>query len=123
MMKADRNGFFYVANRENGKLMSAKTFVPTTWATEIDLETGRPVEVPDKRPENGFTAKDICPNLLGGKNWQPMSFNPQTGLVYIPANNVCMDMDGDRGHVQARGRCTSARTSRPSPARAAISAS
>ncbi len=92
MMKADRNGFFYVANRENGQLLSAKTFVPTTWATEIDLETGRPVEIPDKRPKNGFTAKDICPNLLGGKNWQPMSFNPQTGLVYIPANNFCMDM-------------------------------
>ena len=92
MMKADRNGFFYVADRNSGKLISAKPFVPITWATSIDLATARPVEVADKRPRMGSTALDICPNLLGGKNWQPMSFNPQTGLVYIPANNVCMDM-------------------------------
>jgi alcohol dehydrogenase (cytochrome c) len=51
----------------------------------------RAEEDPDKRPGPGHPAKDICPNLIGGKNWQPMSFNPQTGLVYIPANNVCMD--------------------------------
>jgi PQQ-dependent dehydrogenase (methanol/ethanol family) len=92
MMKADRNGFFYVANRNTGKLVSAKPFVPVTWAKEIDLATARPVEVAEKRPRVGYTATDICPNLLGGKNWQPMSFDPQTGLVYIPANNVCMDM-------------------------------
>lgn len=92
MMKADRNGYFYVANRTDGKIISAKTFVPVTWSKGIDLKTGRHQEDPDKRPRNGFTAKDICPNLLGGKNWQPMSFNPGTGLVYIPSNNLCMDM-------------------------------
>lgn len=92
MMKADRNGFFYVANRNTGKLISAKPFVPVTWAKEIDLATARPIEVAEKRPRVGYTATDICPNLLGGKNWQPMSFDPQTGLVYIPANNICMDM-------------------------------
>jgi len=92
MLKADRNGFFYVADRSNGKLISAEKFVPTNWATKIDLATARPVEVPDKRPKSGYKAVDICPNLLGGKNWQPMSFNPGTGLVYIPSNNVCMDM-------------------------------
>lgn len=92
MMKADRNGFFYVADRTSGKLISAKTFVPTNWATSIDLATARPVEVPEKRPRADKPASDICPNLLGGKNWQPMSFDPQTQLVYIPSNNVCMDM-------------------------------
>jgi alcohol dehydrogenase (cytochrome c) len=92
MMKADRNGFFYVADRHTGKLISAKPFVPITWATGIDLATARPIEVADKRPRTGHTAVNICPNLLGGKNWQPMSFNPQTGLVYIPTNNICMDM-------------------------------
>ena len=92
MMKADRNGFFYVADRSSGKLISAKPFVPTNWATGIDLATARPIEVADKRPRTGHNASDICPNLLGGKNWQPMSFHPQTQLVYIPANNVCMDM-------------------------------
>jgi PQQ-dependent dehydrogenase (methanol/ethanol family) len=92
MLKADRNGFFYVADRQTGKLISAKTFVPTNWASGIDPVTARPIEVADKRPRMGHKAVDICPNLLGGKNWQPMSFNPQTGLVYIPTNNVCMDM-------------------------------
>jgi PQQ-dependent dehydrogenase (methanol/ethanol family) len=92
MMKADRNGFFYVVNRMNGKIISAKPFVPITWATGVDLKTGRPIEVTAKRPRMGFTASDICPNLLGGKNWQPMAFYPQKGLVYIPTNNWCMDM-------------------------------
>jgi alcohol dehydrogenase (cytochrome c) len=93
-LKADRNGFFYVINRETGKLISAKPFVPINWATGVDLKTGRPVEVPDKRPRFKVRAKEICPNLLGGKNWQPISFSPQTGLVYIPTINLCMDMEG-----------------------------
>jgi alcohol dehydrogenase (cytochrome c) len=92
MMKADRNGFFYILNRETGKLISAEKFVPTNWASKIDMTTGQPVEDPDKRPGPDHAAKNICPNLIGGKNWQPMSFNPQTGFVYIPANNVCQDM-------------------------------
>jgi alcohol dehydrogenase (cytochrome c) len=90
-MKADRNGFFYVVNRDNGKIVSAEKYVPTTWANKIDLATGKPDEVADKRPGPNHPAKGICPNLIGGKNWQPMSFNPGTGLVYIPTNNVCMD--------------------------------
>jgi PQQ-dependent dehydrogenase (methanol/ethanol family) len=90
MLKADRNGFFYVANRETGKLISAEKFVPTTWAEKIDIATAKPVEDPEKRAQIGRPAKDICPNLIGGKNWQPMSYNPGTGLVYIPSNNLCM---------------------------------
>lgn len=91
MMKADRNGFFFVTNRETGKVLSAEKYVPTNWAEKWDVNTLRPVEVADKRPGPGHPAKGICPNLIGGKNWQPMSFNPETGLVYIPSNNVCMD--------------------------------
>jgi alcohol dehydrogenase (cytochrome c) len=91
LMKADRNGFFFVANRETGKLLSAEKYVYTSWAKKFDINTMRAEEDPDKRPGPGHPAKDICPNLIGGKNWQPMSFNPQTGLVYIPSNNVCMD--------------------------------
>jgi len=91
MLKADRNGFFYVANRQTGKLISAEKFVPTTWADKIDVATAKPVEVADKRPGPNHPAKGVCPNLIGGKNWQPMSFNPGTGLVYIPSNNICMD--------------------------------
>ncbi len=92
MMKADRNGFFFVANRETGKVLSAEKYVPTTWAEKWDIDTSRAVE--DRRQARrvpGHPAKGVCPNLIGGKNWQPMSYNPETGLVYIPSNNVCMD--------------------------------
>ncbi len=91
LMKADRNGFFFVANRETGELLSAEKYIYANWAEKFDIKTMRAVENPDKRPGPGHPAKDICPNLIGGKNWQPMSFNPETGLVYIPTNNVCMD--------------------------------
>ena len=63
-------------------------------ATHVDLETGRPVEAPnnEKRPQLNKWARDVCPNLIGGKNWSPMSYSPQTGLVYLPAFNMCMDI-------------------------------
>nr|WP_246739037.1 PQQ-dependent methanol/ethanol family dehydrogenase [Bradyrhizobium aeschynomenes] len=91
LMKADRNGFFFVANRETGKVISAEKYVFANWAQKWDTSTLRAVEDPDKRPGPGHPVKDVCPNLIGGKNWQPMSYNPDTGLVYIPTNNVCMD--------------------------------
>jgi len=94
LMKADRNGFFYVLNRENGALVSANPFVPVNWAKAVDKSTGRPVEDPEKRPRLGQWARNVCPNLFGGKNWEPMSYNPQTGLVYIPSFNLCMDIAG-----------------------------
>ena len=84
LMKADRNGFFYVLIARPASSSRPSPSCDDNWATEIDLSTGRPVEVPEKRPRLKFRAKDICPNLIGGKNWQPMSYNPQTGLVYIP---------------------------------------
>jgi len=93
-LKADRNGFFYVLDRRNGKLLSAEKFVDLNWAKSIDLATGRPVENADKRPRLGFRAKDICPNLIGGKNWMPMSYSFQTGLVYMSTMNLCMDLEG-----------------------------
>lgn len=91
-MKADRNGFFFVANRETGKLISAEPFVPVNWAKGFDLESGRAIEDPAKRPRLDYKATDICPSWMGGKNWQPTSFNPITGLAYIPSNNMCQDM-------------------------------
>lgn len=94
-LKADRNGFFYILNRENGQLVSAEKFIPATnWAKSVDMANGRPVEDPTKRPRLKNWAKDICPNLIGGKNWHPMSYSRQTGLVYIPSLNLCMDMQG-----------------------------
>ncbi len=94
LMKADRNGFFYVLNRETGKLISAAPFVNVNWAKGIDKVTGRPIEDPEKRPQLNRWARNVCPNLFGGKNWEPMSFSKQTGLVYIPTFNLCMDISG-----------------------------
>jgi alcohol dehydrogenase (cytochrome c) len=97
IMQANRNGFFYVIDRANGKLLSAKPFIAATnWATGIDMKTGTPIEAAGNAKRPGFkrNAKDVCPNLLGGKNWSPMAYSKQTGLAYIPTLNLCMDMEG-----------------------------
>jgi PQQ-dependent dehydrogenase (methanol/ethanol family) len=91
-MKADRNGFFFVADRDTGKLVSAEPFVPVNWAKGFDVANDRAIEDPVKRSRLDYKATDICPSWMGGKNWQPTSFNPNTGLVYIAANNMCQDM-------------------------------
>ena len=91
LMKADRNGFFYVLDRRNGALISATPFVFVNWASGID-PAGRPIEVPDKRPRLDVWARDVCPGLFGAKNWHPMSYSPQTGYAYIPSFNLCMDI-------------------------------
>ena len=62
-MKADRNGFFYVVNRESGKIVSAEKYVLANWANKIDIATGKPDGIEDKRPGPNHPAKDICPNL------------------------------------------------------------
>jgi PQQ-dependent dehydrogenase (methanol/ethanol family) len=103
VMQADRNGFFYVNDRETGELISANNFQPANWAEGIDMETGRPIENPSKRPKAGTTAEDVHPSFLGGKNWEPMSYNPETGLVYIPANDLTMDMTATDEVAYMRG--------------------
>ena len=83
ILHAPKNGFFYVINRANGKLISAKPFVETSWATHIDINTGRPVETAGIRYENAPVY--ITPGANGAHSWQAMSYNPNTGLAYIPA--------------------------------------
>ena len=87
LMQAPKNGFFYVLDRTNGKLISAKPYVNVNWATGVD-ELGRPIETSFARYIN--TNAYIYPNPLGGHNWQPMAFNPKTSLVYIPARRQAM---------------------------------
>ncbi|MCZ4129770.1 PQQ-dependent dehydrogenase, methanol/ethanol family [Stutzerimonas balearica] len=84
LMQAPKNGFFYVLDRETGELLSAANYVPTSWASHVDLASGRPVEVPGARYPAGQPAA-VTPSQIGGHNWQPMAWNPLTGLVYIPA--------------------------------------
>jgi quinohemoprotein ethanol dehydrogenase len=83
LMQAPKNGFFYVLDRATGELLSAEPFVPVTWATHVDLETGRPVEASGARYLEA--PLHVSPGPFGGHNWHPMSCNPVTGLVYIPA--------------------------------------
>jgi quinohemoprotein ethanol dehydrogenase len=82
LMQASKNGFFYVIDRDTGKLISAEKFAKVTWAKRIDLETGRPVEEANARYESGETT--IWPGSLGAHGQQPMAFNPTANLVYIP---------------------------------------
>ncbi|ABQ37903.1 MULTISPECIES: methanol/ethanol family PQQ-dependent dehydrogenase [Bradyrhizobium] len=82
LMNANRNGFFYVLDRSNGKLLAANPYVKVNWASSIDLKTGKPVETDVTRDAREGKKVTVYPSILGGKNWQPMSFNPQTGLAY-----------------------------------------
>ena len=83
LMQAPKNGFFYVLDRQTGELISAEPYTYVNWATHVDLTTGRPVENDFSRYENVNAV--ISPNYFGGHNWQPMAYNPNTGLVYIPS--------------------------------------
>ncbi|WP_442947131.1 methanol/ethanol family PQQ-dependent dehydrogenase [Novosphingobium sp.] len=99
--KADRNGYFFVLDRTNGKFVSANKFVmQTTWADGFNAKTGRPNYIDDNRPGapegTGSEAKGktvfASPSFLGGKNWMPMAYSDQTGLFYIPSNDWGMDI-------------------------------
>jgi len=94
LMQAPKNGFFYVLDRKTGQFISAAPFVKVTWATGVDPKTGRPIEAPNVHYDtNGAT---VWPGAAGGHNWPAMSFNPDTGLVYIPA------LDSSFHYIQAR---------------------
>ena len=97
---ADRNGFFYILNREDGAFVEAWPFVKDiTWAEGIG-EDGRPIYVEDNRPGDPAAAADgakgetvfAAPGFLGGKNWMPMSYSQKTGLFYVPSNEWGMDI-------------------------------
>ena len=88
----DRNGFAYVLDRRNGKLLRANKFDPSTnWAEKIDLKTGRPLVTPDKMTKEDVNVKDICPAAQGAKNHQPASYDPKSKLFYVGTNHICMD--------------------------------
>ena len=82
LMQAPKNGFYYVIDRATGKLVSAGKIGVVSWARGIDLRTGRPIENPGIRYEDGPVLQ--WPGTYGTHNWQPMSFSPRTKLAYIP---------------------------------------
>jgi PQQ-dependent dehydrogenase (methanol/ethanol family) len=88
----DRNGYTYVLDRANGKVLAVHKYDPSVnWAKEISPVTHEPVVNPAKMTVAGKNVKDICPAAQGDKDEQPVSYDPQTRLFYAPLNHLCMD--------------------------------
>lgn len=94
LMQAPKNGFFYVLDRATGEFISGDPFVKVTWASRIDAKTGRPVEMPGARYYRDGAAF-VSPSSGGAHNWPPMAFSPDTGLVYIPAQDMGLPFEAD----------------------------
>jgi len=92
LVRPERNGFVYVLDRATGEVLSATPYHALTAATGVDLKTGRLQYIPEKEPKPNIVMRDICPASPGAKDWNPSSFSHQTGLLYIPHNNLCMDL-------------------------------
>lgn len=92
-MQAPKNGFFYVLDRQTGKLLSAEPYTYMNWATGVDKTTGRPIETSFSRYKN--ENRVISPGPVGGHNWQSMAYNPTTGLVYFPTHTLSFAFGND----------------------------
>ncbi len=97
LVRPERNGYIYVIDRATGEVLSATPYVHITSTERVDLKTGRLIYNEDKKPQLGKVVRDICPAPPGAKDWQPAAFSPRTGLLYIPHQNLCMDIE----HVEA----------------------
>ena len=94
LLRPERNGHLYVMDRATGEVLSAETYVHVTVTRGIDLETGIPNEVEEKATGFGRVVRDICPAAPGAKDWQPSAWSPRTSILYIPHQNLCMEMEG-----------------------------
>jgi quinohemoprotein ethanol dehydrogenase len=101
LMHAPKSGFFYVLDRTTGQLISAKPYAPVTWATSIDMATGRPVEAPNARYTKGVEIAN--PQPLGVHNWQPIAFNPKENLVFIPTSQSVFAYAVDKNYQYLPG--------------------
>jgi lanthanide-dependent methanol dehydrogenase len=94
LLRPDRNGYFYVMDRQTGEVLSAEPYGFINTTTGVDLKTGRLQYNPEKATRTGETVRYSCPAAPGVKDWQPAAYSPRTGLVYIPHQNLCMDEEG-----------------------------
>jgi PQQ-dependent dehydrogenase (methanol/ethanol family) len=94
LVHPERNGHMYVFDRGTGEILSAEPYAFTNISTGVDLKTGRPRMVAEKTPKTGTVVRDICPAAPGAKDWQPSSYSPRTGLLYLPHQNLCHDVEG-----------------------------
>jgi lanthanide-dependent methanol dehydrogenase len=93
LVHPDRNGYIYVLDRATGQVLAADPFVHITTTEGVDLKTGKLKYNPQKQPHTGTPVREICPASVGGKDWQPSSWSPRTGLLYIPHQNICQDTE------------------------------
>ena len=100
LLRPERDGFIYVMDRETGEVLAADPFGLVTWASGIDLETGRPIKNPETATGDRL-AQNVCPAAPGMKDWQPSAYSPRTGLMYIPKNHLCMDYEGTEANYIA----------------------
>jgi PQQ-dependent dehydrogenase (methanol/ethanol family) len=91
LVHPDRNGYMYALDRATGEVVYAKPYVHITSSDSVSLKTGELALNETKEPKMGRTVRDVCPASPGGKDWQPSSFSPRTGLMYVPHQNLCMD--------------------------------
>jgi alcohol dehydrogenase (cytochrome c) len=93
LMHPDRNGYMYVIDRTNGQVISAQAFGFINTSTHVDLNSGRIEMVKEKSPKTGVVTRDVCPAAPGAKDWTPSAYSYRTGLLYIPHNNLCMEVE------------------------------
>jgi lanthanide-dependent methanol dehydrogenase len=94
LVSPQRNGYVYVLDRATGEVLSAEPFAHITTSTGVNTKTGVIDMVKAKSPGLGRVVRNICPAAPGAKDWQPSSFSPRTGLLYIPHQNLCQDEEG-----------------------------
>ena len=113
LMHAPKNGFFYVIDRTNCGLISAGSIATQTWASGVDMATGRPIENAEAR----FVSRTaiVLPSPFGAHNWHPMSMSRQTGLVYIPVQELAQDYTSDPAFVYRPGRWNTGTVHAPLP--------
>jgi PQQ-dependent dehydrogenase (methanol/ethanol family) len=93
LLHPDRNGYLYEIDRTNGQIISAQPYGYINSTKGVDLNSGRPILNPEKATKLGVVVRDICPTASGAKDWEPSSYSPRTGLMYIPHENICMDWE------------------------------
>jgi PQQ-dependent dehydrogenase (methanol/ethanol family) len=101
LVRPERNGYVYILDRATGEVLSADPYGFITTSRGVDLQTGRLIEVSEKTPKDGKVVRGVCPAAPGTKDWQPSSYSPRTGLLYIPHQNLCEDIEATEANYIA----------------------
>ncbi len=94
LLRAEKDGYMYLMDRATGEVVAADSFAYSTIVKGVDLKTGRPRENPEKWVKTGQVTREICPSVQGAKDQEPTAYSFRTGLLYVPANNLCEDVEG-----------------------------